>query len=56
MFIFVSVEVLQTSQPNWVMSSAVSLHNLTFTGQAYSSKSLTSIEHILLPETDNYTS
>ena len=56
MFIFVSVEVLQTSQPNGVMSSAVSLHNHTFTGQAYSSKSLTSIEHILLPETDNYTS
>ena len=32
--IFVCVEVLRPSQPNWVMSSAVSLPNHTFTGQA----------------------
>ena len=32
--VFVCVEVLQPSQPNGVMSSAVSLHNHTFTGQA----------------------
>ena len=44
------VEVLWPSQPNGVMSSAVSLPNHTFTGQA--SKQLTSIVHILLPETD----
>ena len=31
---FVCVEVLQPSQPNWVMLSAVSLPNHTFTGQA----------------------
>ena len=37
----------------WVMSSAVSLPNHTFTGQASSSKRLTSIVHILSPETDN---
>ena len=35
------------------MSSAVSFANHTFTGQAYSSKRLTSIMHILMPETDN---
>ena len=35
------------------MSSAVSLSNHTFTGQAQSSKRLTSIVHILSPETDN---
>ena len=35
------------------MSSAVSLPNHMFTGQASSSKQLTSIMHILLPETDN---
>ena len=35
------------------MSSAVSLPNHTFTGQAQSSKRLTSIVHILSPETDN---
>ena len=29
------------------------LPNHTFTGEAYSSKGLTSIVHILLPETDN---
>ena len=35
------VEVLRPSQPNWVMSSMVSLPNHTFTGQASSSKRLT---------------
>ena len=47
---FVCVEVLRPSQPNGVMSSAVSLPNHTFTGQALSSKRLTSIVHILSPE------
>ena len=51
--VFVCVEVLRPSQPNGVMSSAVSLPNHTFTGQALSSKRLTSIVHILSPETDN---
>ena len=32
--IFVRVEVLRPSQPNRIMSSAVSLPNHTFTGQA----------------------
>ena len=32
--LFVCVEVLQPSQPNGVMSSAVSLPSHTFTGQA----------------------
>ena len=50
---FVCVEVLRPSKPNGVMSSAVSLPNHTFTGQALSSKRLTSIVHILSPETDN---
>ena len=50
---FVCVEVLLPSKPNGVMSSAVSLPNHTFTGQAWSSKRLTSIVHILSPETDN---
>ena len=50
---FVCVEVLRPSQPNGVMSSVVSLPNRTFTGQAKSSKRLTSIVHILSPETDN---
>ena len=50
---FVCVEVLRPSQPNRVMSSAVSLPNHTFTGQTQSSKLLTSIVHILSPETDN---
>ena len=45
--------VLRPSQPSGVMSSMISLPNHTFTGQAYSSKRLTSIVHILLPETDN---
>ena len=51
--LFVCVEVLQPSQPNGVMSSAVSLPNHTLTGQACSSKRLTSIVHSLSPETDN---
>ena len=46
-------EVLQPSQPNGVMSSAVSLPDHTFTGQAKSSKPIISIVHILSPETDN---
>ena len=50
---FVCVEVLRPRQPNGVMSSAVSLPNYTFIGQAKSSKRLTSIVHILSPETDN---
>ena len=50
---FVCVEVLRSSQPNGVMSSAVSLPNHMFTGQAKSSKWLTNIVQILLPETDN---
>ena len=56
--LFVCVEVLRPSQPNGVMPSAVSLPNHTFAGQAYrySSKRLTSIVHILSPETDNCTS
>ena len=53
MVYIVCVEVLRPSQPNGVMSSAVSLPNHTFTGQALSSKRLTSIVHILSPETDN---
>ena len=32
--LFVCVEVLRPSQPSWVMSSAVSSPNHTFTGQA----------------------
>ena len=51
--LFVCVEVLRPSQPNGVMSSVVSLPNHTFTGQALSSKRLTSSVHILSPETDN---
>ena len=51
--LFICVEVLRPSQPNGVMSSAVSLPNHTFTGQAWSSRRLTSIVHILSPETDN---
>ena len=53
---FVSVELLRPTQPIGVMSSAVSLPNHTFTTQAYSSKQLTSIVHILSSETDNYPS
>ena len=51
--LFVCVEVLRPSQPNEVMSSTVSLPNHTFTGQALSSKRLTSIMHIPSQETDN---
>ena len=51
--LFVCVEVLQPSQPNGVTSSLVSLPNHTFTGQALSSKRLTSIVHIPWSETDN---
>ena len=47
------VEILQPSQPNGVMLSVVSLPNHAFTGQTQSSKQLTSIVHILSPETDN---
>ena len=50
---FVCVEDLWPSQPNGVILSTVSLHGHTFTGQAQSSKRLTSIVHILWPETDN---
>ena len=53
LILFVCVEVLRPSQPNGVMSSAVSLPNHTFTGQTQSSKRFTSIVHILSPETDN---
>ena len=53
MNMFVCVEVSRPSQPNGVMSSVVSLPNHTFTGQALSSKRLTSIVRILSPETDN---
>ena len=49
----VCVEVLRPNQPNGVMSNAFSLPNHTFTGQAESSKQLTSIVRILSPETDN---
>ena len=34
LYLFVCVEVLRPSQPSGVMSSAVSLPNHTFTGQA----------------------
>ena len=44
--LFVLVLLLWPSQPNGVMSSSVSLHNHSFTGQAQSSKWLTSIVHI----------
>ena len=53
LILVVCVEVLRPSQPNGVMSSAVSLPNPTFTGQAQSSKRLTSIVHNLSQETDN---
>ena len=52
-FLCVCAEVLWPSQPNGVMSSIVSLPNHTFIGQAYSSTLLTSVVHILLPETGN---
>ena len=47
-YLFVCVEVLWPSQPNGVMSSAVSLPNHIFTGL-----SPLSTVHILPPETDN---
>ena len=50
---FVRDEVLWPSQLSGVMSSAVSLPSHILTGQAQSSKWLTSIVHILSPETDN---
>ena len=51
--LFVCVEVLWPSQPNGVMLSAVRLPNHILTGQAESSKLLTGIVLIVLPETDN---
>ena len=48
--LFVCVEVLWSSQPDGVMSSAVTSPNHTFTGQIWSTKQLTSIVYILLPE------
>ena len=51
--ITVCVAVLQPCQSSWVMSSEVSLPNYTLTGQAESSKRLTSIVYTLSPETDN---
>ena len=50
---FVCVDILRPSQPNGVMSRAVSLPNHIFSGQALSSKWLTSTVYILLPDTDN---
>ena len=47
-FFGVCVEVLQPSQPNGVISSVVNLPNHIFTGQALSSKRLTSIAQILI--------
>ena len=44
--------VLWPSQPNWVMLRVVSLPNHIFTGQAWSSKMLTSNVCILQPEID----
>ena len=41
------VDVLWPSQPSGVMSSAVSLPNHTFAGQAKSSKRLASIVHVI---------
>ena len=49
----VCVEVLWPNQPNGVILSVVSLPNHTFTEQAYSSRRLTGIVHILSPETVN---
>ena len=48
--LFVCVGVLWPSQSSGFMLSAVSLPNHTFTGQAKSSKRLTSIVHITSPE------
>ena len=54
-YLFVCVEVLRPSQPNWVMSSVVSLPYYTFIGQPRLSplKWITSIVHILSPGTNN---
>ena len=51
--LFVCIWVLQPSLPFGAMLSTVSLPNYIFTGQAKSSKRLTSIVHILSTETDN---
>ena len=51
--IFICVEILWPSQLNGAMLSMVSLPNHTFNEQARSSKWLTSIAHILLPEIEN---
>ena len=48
MFVCVCVEVLRPSQPSGVLSSAVSLPKHTFTGQAKSSKQLSSIVYIFV--------
>ena len=53
LFVCLCVEVLRPSQPNGVISSIVSLSNHSFTGQAQTSKRLTSFVNILLPEADN---
>ena len=45
MDLFVCVEVLQPSQPNGVMSSAVSLPNHTFTGLVEEKFKVKSKEH-----------
>ena len=50
---FVCAENFGPSQPKGVMLSMVGLPNHTFTGQALSSKRLTSIVRILSPETHN---
>ena len=47
MDLFVCVEVLRPSQPIGAMSSAISLPNQTFIGQALSAKRLTIVVHIL---------
>ena len=54
--LFVCDEILLPTQPKGVMSSGFSLPNHTSNGQAESSKQLTSIVYILLPEIDNYPS
>ena len=55
-FLLISFVFKFYSQPNGVMSSAVSLPNRTFTGQALSSVPSNSIMQILSPETDIYPS
>ena len=49
----VCVEVLRPSQPMGSCRARSVFLNHTFTGQAYCSKRLTSIVHILSQETDN---